>query len=76
MIRTRIHLNGECPQTLQGELRISYHSGRKEVVSDSAVSVKDAEGLCALRCFGMGVSECSFYLTDGTLVATASVVKS
>lgn len=74
MIRHKIYLNGDCPKTLNGELKIVYKDSRVEVINETAGSPSEAEGLCALRCLCVGVAECSFILSDGRLVAKACVV--
>lgn len=59
------------PETLKGKTQITYKDGTKEDKPETAASPGDAAELCVIRCFRAGVTQCDFYLDDGTLVACA-----
>jgi hypothetical protein len=71
MIRHKLILKDNRPETLNGKIEITYKGGTKEDKPEKVVSPGDAAGLCVIRCFGAGVTRCDFYLDDGTLVAYA-----
>ena len=71
MIRHKLYIK-DHPETLKGKIQITYKDGTKEDKSETAVSPGDAAGLCVIRCFETGVTQCNFYLDDGTLVAYAA----
>lgn len=74
MIKHKIYSNEDWSDKQNGELKIVYKNNHVKTINETAVSPSDAEGLCALRCFENGVLECSFYSSDGKLVAKAWVV--